>query len=144
MGCCSTTDNNGNRKSYQVGNLAATIPLAPGETRRYTSKTVVKKSRSAKELDESLRSNKEDKSETQRSDAEIFNNASEKTDFKANASGSSKIGVYNVDADTHFGKDQGVDSKNTKRNLRESVVKSAQEYRNEHRMEVTTEESRED
>jgi len=91
-----------------------------------------------------LRSNKEDKSETQRSDAEIFNNASEKTDFKANASGSFKIGVYNVDADTHFGKDQGVDSKNTKRNLRESVVKSAQEYRNEHRMEVTTEESRED
>jgi hypothetical protein len=74
-----------------------------------------------KELDESLRSSKEDKSVTQRADAEIFNSANEKTDFKANASGSFKIGVYNVDADIHFGKDQGVESKNTKRDQRESV-----------------------
>jgi hypothetical protein len=131
-------------QSYQVGNLAATIPLAPGETRRYTSKTVVKKSRNAKELDESLRSKKEDKSETQRVDKEIFDSANEKTDFKAGAAGSLKIGVYNVDADTHFGKDQGVDSKNTKRDLREAVLKAAQEFRNERRVEITTEASRED
>ena len=58
--------------------------------------------------------------------------------------GSFKIGVYDVNADTHFGNDQGVESKNTKRDLRESVLKAAQEYRNERRMEVTTEESRED
>lgn len=131
-------------QSYQVGDLVKTITLGAGEIRKYTTKTVVKKARNAKELDESLRSNKEDKSETQRVDAEIFNNANEKTDFKANASGSFKIGVYNIDADTHFGKDQGVESKNTKRNQRESVVKSAQEYRNQHRMEVTTDTSRED
>lgn len=131
-------------QSYQVGDLVKTITLGAGEIKKYTTKTVVKKARNAKELDESLRSNKEDKSETQRVDAEIFNNANERTDFKANASGSFQIGVYNINADTHFGKDQGVESKNTKRNQRESVVKAAQEYRNQHRMEVTTDTSRED
>ena len=131
-------------QSYQVGSLVKTIPLGAGEVQKYTTKSVTKKSRNAKELDESLRSSKEDKSVTQRVDAEIFSNANEKTDFNANASGSFKIGVYNVNADTHFGKDQGVNSRNTKRDQRESVIKSAQEFRDQHRMEVTTDVSNED
>jgi len=130
-------------QSYQVGNLIKTIPLGPGETRKYTTKTVVKKSRNAKELNESLRSDKEDRAQTQRSDAEIFTGANQKTDFSANASGSFKIGVYDVHADTHVGQDQGVESKNTKREQRESVLKSAQEYRDQHHLEVTTEETSE-
>lgn len=131
-------------QSYQVGSLVKTIPLGAGEVQKYTTKVVTKKSRSAKELDESLRSSKEDKSVTQRIDAEIFNSANEKTDFNANAQGSFKIGVYDINAQTHFGKDQGVDSKNTKRDQREAVLKSAQEYRNQHRLEVSTDTSRED
>jgi hypothetical protein len=131
-------------QSYQVGSLVKTIPLGAGEVQKYTTKSVTKKSRNAKELDESLRSSKEDKSVTQRVDAEIFSNANEKTDFNANASGSFKIGVYDVNAQTHFGKDQGVDSRNTKRDQRESVIKSAQEFRDQHRMEVTTDVSSED
>jgi hypothetical protein len=130
-------------QSYQVGNLVKTIPLGPGETRKYTTKTVVKKSRHAKELNESLRSDKEDSSQTQRTDAEIFTSANQKTDFSANASGSFKVGVYDVNASTHVGQDQGVDSKNTKREQRESVLKSAQEFRDQHRLEVTTEETSE-
>ena len=130
-------------QSYQVGNLVKTIPLGPGETRKYTTKTVVKKSRNAKELDESLRSRKEDSSQTQRTDAEIFANANQKTDFAANASGSFKIGVYDVHADTHVGGDQSAESKNSKRDQRESVLKAAQEYRDQHRLEVTTDETSE-
>jgi hypothetical protein len=130
-------------QSYQVGNLAATIPLAPGETRKYATKKVVKKSRNAKELNDSLYSNKVDQSQTQRDDAEIFNDANQRTDFSANASGSFKIGVYDVHADTHLGANQGVASKNTKRDMHEYVLKSAQEYRDQHRLEVTTDESRE-
>ena len=75
-------------QSYQVGNLAATIPLAPGETRKYTTKKVVKKSRNRKALDDSLHTDKQDSSQTQRDDAEIFADASQKTAFGANASGS--------------------------------------------------------
>ena len=118
-------------------------PTGPGETRKYTTKTVVKKSRNAKELDESLRSDKEDSSLTQRTDAEIFSGANQKTDFSANASGSFKIGVYDVNASTHMDQNQGVDSRNTKRDQREAVIKSAQEYRDQHRLEVTSEESSE-
>lgn len=130
-------------QSYQVGSLVKTLPLSPGQTLKYTTKTVVKKSRNAKELDESLRSRKEDSSRTQRSDAEIFANASQKTDFAANASGTFKIGVYDVHADTHVGGDQSAESKNTKRDQRESVLKAAQEYRDQHRLEITTEETSE-
>jgi hypothetical protein len=130
-------------QSYQVGNLVKTIPLGPGETRKYTTKRVVKKSRSAKELEESQRSRKEDSSLTQRTDAEIFANASQKTDFAANASGTFKIGVYDVHADTHVGGDQSAESKSTKRDQRESVFKAAQEYRDQHRLEIATEETSE-
>ncbi len=118
-------------------------PLGPGETRKYSSKTVVKKSRNAKELTESLFSNKVDAAQTQRADAEIFADASQKTDFSANASGSFKIGVYDVHADAHVGGDQSVASKNTKRDMHENVLKSAQEYRDQHRLELTIEETSE-
>ncbi len=47
-------------QSYQVGNLVSTIPLAPQETRRYTTKSVVKKTRNIKEIDDSLRSGKDE------------------------------------------------------------------------------------
>lgn len=131
-------------QSYQVGSLVKTIPLAPRETQKYTTKTVVKKSRNAKELDESLRSKKEDKSATERVDAEIFADANDKTDFKANASGSFNVDVYNINADTHLDKNQAAESRSTKKDQREAVLKSAQEYRNEHKLEVTTDTSRED
>ena len=132
-------------QSYQVGNLVSTIPLAPQETRRYTTKTVVKKSRNVKEIDDSLRSGKDDSSNTWRIDAEIVDRAKNQTNFQKNVSGSyGNDSAYKVSAGMQQGKDQAVESAQTKRDFHESVVKSAQEYRNEHRIEITTEESRED
>jgi len=132
-------------QSYQVGNLVTTIPLAPQETRRYTTKTVVKKTRSVKEIEDSLRSGKDEASNTWRVDAEIVDRAKNQTNFQTNAKGSYGAGeIYKVEGGMQVGKDQGVESAQTKREFHESVVKAAQEYRNEHRTEVTTEESRED
>ena len=128
-------------QSYQVGSLVSTIPLAPLETRRYTTKTVVKKERHAKELDESLRSGKEDKSLNQRADSEIVDRATNKTNFAADAKGSYGAGAFNVEASAHFGKDNAAESAQTKRSFHEAVLKSAEEYRAEHRLEVTTDES---
>jgi hypothetical protein len=130
-------------QSYQVGNLASTIPLAPQETRKYTTKTVVKKARNAKELDESLRSGKEDKTVTLRADAEIVDKATNKTNFTAGAKGSYGAGVYNIEASAAFGKDNAADSAQTKRAFREAILKSAEEYRAQHRLEVTTDETSE-
>ncbi|MGZ2744460.1 hypothetical protein [Burkholderia stagnalis] len=132
-------------QSYQVGNLVSTIPLAPQEIRRYTTKTVVRKTRNIKEIDESLRSGKDESSTTWRVDSEIVDRAKNQTNFQKNASGSfGNDNLYKVSAGMQQGQDQAVESAQTKREFHEAVVKSAQEYRNEHRMEITTEESRED
>jgi hypothetical protein len=131
-------------QSYQVGNLVTTIPLAPQETRRYTTKTVAKKTRNIKEMEAGLRSRKDESSNTWRVDAEIVERAKEQTNFQTNAQGSADIGVYKVQGGMKMDRDHGVDSAETKREFHEAVFKSAQEYRNEHRMEITTEETRED
>ena len=52
--------------------------------------------------------------------------------------------MYKVSAGLQKGADQAVESAQTKRDFHEAVVKSAQEYRNEHRMEISTEETTED
>jgi hypothetical protein len=132
-------------QSYQVGNLVSTIPLAPQETRRYTTKTVIKKSRNVKEIDDSVRSGKDESSDTWRVDSEIVSRAKNQTNFQKNVSGSfGNDNLYKVSVGMQQGQDQAVESAQTKREFHESVVKSAQEYRNEHRLEITTEESRED
>jgi len=132
-------------QSYQVGNLVSTIPLAPQETRRYTTKTVIKKTRNVKEIDDSVRSGKDESSDTWRVDSEIVQRAKNQTNFQKNASGSfGNDNLYKVSAGLQQGQDQAVESAQTKREFHEAVTKSAQEYRNEHRLEITTEESRED
>jgi len=132
-------------QSYQVGNLVSTIPLAPQETRRYTTKTVIKKTRNVKEINDSLRTGKDESSGTWRVDSEIVDRAKNQTNFQKNASGSfGNDNLYKVSAGMQQSQDQAVESAQTKREFHEAVVKSAQEYRNEHRLEITTEESRED
>jgi hypothetical protein len=132
-------------QSYQVGNLVSTIPLAPQETRRYTTKTVVKRSRNVKEISDSVRSGKDDSADTGRVDAEIVDRAKNQTSFQANAAGNyGNDNLYKISASMQQRTDQAVESAQTKREFHESVVKSAQEYRNEHRLEISTEETRED
>jgi hypothetical protein len=132
-------------QSYQVGNLVSTIPLAPQETRRYTTKTVVKKTRNVKEIDSSLNAGKSESSDTSRVDSEIVDRAKNQTSFQKNASGSfGNDNLYKVSAGMQQGQDQAVESAQTKKEFHESVLKSAQEYRNEHRIELSTEETRED
>src|ERR1700733_2543201 len=132
-------------QSYQVGNLLSTIPLAPQETRKYTTKSVVKKTRNVKEISNALRSKKDDSSSTWRTDAEIVDRAKNQSSFQTNANGSyGNDAMFKVSAGLQKGADQAVESAQTKRDFHEAVVKSAQEYRNEHRMEISTEETTED
>jgi hypothetical protein len=132
-------------QAYQVGNLVSTIPLAPQETRRYTTKTIVKKTRNVKEIDDSLRNSKDESSGTWRLDAEIVDRAKNQTNFQKNVSGSyGNDNAFKVSAGLQVGEDQAIESAQTKRDFHEAVVKAAQDYRNEHRLEITTEESRED
>ena len=61
--------------NYQVGDLVSTIPLAPKEVRRYTTKNIVKKTRAKKELDDSLRTQRTERDNTERVDREIVKKA---------------------------------------------------------------------
>jgi hypothetical protein len=132
-------------QSYQVGDLVSTIPLAPKEVRRFTTKTITKKSRNVKELEDSLQTRKTESSDTKRVDAEIVEKAQDKNDFTITAHeafGGEKQG-YTIDSTQTAVQSQDQQSEQVKKEFRESVLKSAQEYKNEHKTEIETSESSE-
>lgn len=126
-------------QSYQVGDLVSTIPLAPKEVRRYTTRRVDKRTRAQKEVDENLRTQRTDTSDTGRVESEIVDKASRKTNFRLTANESfGSDETMKVTAEQVVGGSQEKESQNTKRAFHESVRKSAQEYRQQHRTEIDT------
>lgn len=128
--------------TYQVGDLVSTIPLAPGEVRRFSSKTVIKRTRAQKELEKSLSSRSGESTLTQRADAEITAKASSTTNFKHTAQGSFNFGIGNLEATAEFVMSQAQESASIKKSFREGVIKAASEYKQERALEIeTTQES---
>ncbi len=123
-------------QTYQVGELINTIPLAPKEVRKYTKKQTFKESRKRKEVNNALSVRRGDTSQTGRSETEIVKRANEKTAFNASANANGSIGVVNFGGSTSLDVDSAKDSARTKKNFREAVTKSAQELKNEQKLEV--------
>ena len=123
--------------SYQAGQLAKTIPMAPKEERKY-SVTLNRKLKTTERQAERYNSMLESESNlTSRAESEIVAKAQKKSDFDFNvkvsyASSSSKLGI---------GKDASKDSSEAKKAFRESVLKAAQEFKDEWSLTVDTEES---
>ena len=130
--------------TYQVGNLVKTLTLAPKETRKVSSKRTVKVDRSTKEMQDNQSNRKAESSETLRDEAEIVQKAQQKTSFSLNANGSFNIGIYSGTATTNIGRDADTTSQETKKDFHESVIKAAQEYKDERKLEVETKFSSED
>ena len=130
-------------QQYQVGDLVSTIPLAPKEVRRYTTRTVTKKTRAVKEIEDSLQTRRSESSDTSRADAEIVKKAQEKTHFNIGAEETFGGDGFSVKATQSGGGDASKESAQVKKDMRESVLKSAQEYRQQHRMEVDSSETAE-
>jgi hypothetical protein len=131
--------------NYQVGDLVSTIPLAPKEIRRYTKRTISKKSRSVKEVDDSLQIRKRDSADTLRVDAEIVEKTTTKSNFDITAKEALGGGElpYTIESTQTAGFDQSKESQQVKKEFRESVLRSAQEYKQEHKTEIDTSESEE-
>ena len=72
-------------QSYQVGDLVATMPLAPKEVQRYTTRRVEKRSRARKEVDDNLRTQRTDTTDTGRAESEIVEKATRKSNFRLTA-----------------------------------------------------------
>lgn len=133
--------------SYQVGELVRTIPLAPREGRKFSTRTMVRTRRATQEVETNLVSRRRESEEHSRAEAEIVARASTKTNFnlssegtfsfqEAGFGGSAKTtSVFSRDAEQH--------SEAIKKEFREAVLKSAEEFRNERKMEVSTEETAE-
>jgi hypothetical protein len=130
-------------QEYQVGDLVSTIPLAPKEIRRYTTKKVTKTSRVRKEIANNLNSFRTDNDTTGRADQDIVDRAENRTNFKATADGTFGVDADKIHATVDQGKDSAKISEDTKKDFHEAVLKSAREYRQENRTEVETSTSEE-
>jgi hypothetical protein len=114
-------------EQYQVGDLVSTIPLAPRETRRYTTRQVTKKSRTTKEIENNLQANKTDADSTSRADREIVARAENKTNFNMTADGTFGTEANKIHATAQAGGDTDKFSRDTKNNFHQAVLKSARE-----------------
>ena len=124
-------------ESYQVGDLVSTIPLAPGEKRKYTKKVITKKSRSEKVTEEQEEKSSSESSSTLRADEEIVKDARNKISFQQTTNARISAGVFEGEFGTRFGVDAEKSSKATSKNFNEWVQKSAQEFRKATKTEVT-------
>ncbi len=123
--------------SYQAGKLAKTIPMAPKEERKYSVKMTRKLKTSEKQAQKYNSAIDSEFNLTSRAESEIVSKAQKKTDFEFNINAkygqsSSKLGL---------GKDASKDSSEAKKSFRESVIKSAQEFKDEWSLTVDSEES---
>jgi len=125
-------------EQYQVGDLVSTIPLAPREIRRYTTKQISKTSRVRKEVANNLSSVRDELGTTGRADRDIVNKAENRTNFKVTADGSFGTDANKIHATAQGGGDSAKISEDAKKDFHEAVIKSAQEYRQENRTEVET------
>jgi hypothetical protein len=124
--------------AYQVGDLVSTIPLAPGENRKYSKKRVVKETRAQKQSDKSSSFESSQRSETERAEAVIMKKVSLATNFKQTASGSVNIGIADFKGSTEFALNQNQESSTNKKDFHEATIKASEEYRKEHSLEIDT------
>lgn len=124
--------------AYQVGDLVSTIPLAPGEKRQYKLSHTVKKSRAETELDKAMHSLSREVTSTRRVEAEITQRASMRTNFQMTSQGSFRFAIGEISAGSQFSMEQAKESSAIKKDFREAVLKAAQEYRQEHSLQIQT------
>lgn len=129
--------------AYQVGELVRTVPLAPKEVRRYSRKLVRKLTRAEKESRSTLESLRTETTTTMRAESEIIAKARSKNNYDFEAKAGMNLGVANIEGSGKISEEAEQQSQDTKREFREAVFKAAQEWRDEHKIEVETSQSSE-
>ncbi len=123
--------------AYQVGNLVKSIPLAPKEERKYSLKTVFTRKRTEKEAQKNNSSLSQEQNTTARAEEEIVAKAQNKTNFTLAAEG----GFSKWKVTSSLGLEAAKESSSNRKDFRESILKSTQEFKEERSVEIDTEES---
>jgi hypothetical protein len=129
--------------AYQAGDLAGTIPLAPNEKRSFsvTQKETLRTKRSESTTTANTRST--ETGETTRAEADIARRVNSALSADARIDSNVHGGVLGNGAELGFSgggtADVGNESSQTKKELREVTRKAAQEYRDERKLEVSSE-----
>ena len=123
--------------AYQVGDLVKSIPLSSKEERKYSLKTTFTRKRAEKEAKKNNTSLTQELNTTSRAEEEIVAKAQSKTNFSISAEGS--YAKWKVTSS--LGTEAAKESSQNKKDFRESVLKAAQEFKEERSVEIDTEES---
>ena len=123
--------------AYQVGDLVKSIPLSSKEERKYSLKTTFNRKRSEKEAKKNNTSLTQEQNTTSRAEEEIVSKAQSKTNFSLSAEGD--YAKWKVTSS--LGTEAAKESSQNKKDFRESVLKAAQEFKEERSVEIDTEES---
>ena len=128
---------------YQAGDLVSTIPLAPGETRRFSTRRVVRESRSTKEATKSSQDRSWTEQSIGRAESEIMRRATTSTNFQLTSNGSFNIGIGSINVTSEMGANSQIFDSQSIKDFHEATLKAAEGFRNEHSMEVDATESSE-
>lgn len=121
---------------YQVGRLVSSLPLAPKEIRRYSTKVLTTQSRNDKFLDDREFRGRSEQTSTSRAEAEIIKRASNTTSFGVNTQASINMEMFEAGVETNMSASSERFSQDTKKNFREAVLNSVEEYRKQNKTEV--------
>jgi hypothetical protein len=128
--------------AYQAGDLAGTLPLAPLETRSFTTKRKTSTSRTGTSERSQSASSDSTSGLTSRAEGEISRQVDMAMKAGARLDSSVKGGFLGnggaLSFGGNFGSDMGNTSAQAKRELRETTRSFAQEYKDENRVEVTS------
>lgn len=123
--------------AYQVGNLVKSIPLAPKEERKYSSKTVFTRKRSEKEARRNSTSITQKQNTTSRAEEEIVSKAQSKNTFNLAA----EVDYSKWKVTSSLGLEASKESSDNRKDFRESVLQATQEFKQERSVEVDTEQT---
>lgn len=122
--------------NYQVGKLLSSLPLAPKEVRKYSTKRVITKSKNEKYLEDREFKGKTDSNSTSRAESEIIKKAQQNTSFGLNSTISVDLPVIDASITNTLNNSSEKFSQDTKKNFREAVLNASEEYRKQNKSEI--------
>ncbi|HEV7305587.1 hypothetical protein [Ensifer sp.] len=133
-------------QAYQAGELVRTITLAPKQVQKISVTRKLHKKRYQKEVENNVRSWREETTLTARAEEEIVRRASVRTNFNLTTQHTFSVKVPGLGSTDNtvtssFTRDASKSSDDIKKSFHEAVTKSAQDYKNERSTEVVTEET---